>query len=333
MPEDITQIQIDILDYLRKHPRSYVAKAKLCGKFDLTAQKSDRAIAELENWGYQLLRNKEGDIRYGSSPDVLFPHEITFGLSTKTLGINIYSFDRVGSTNVIAHKYADKDEPEGTVILAERQTAGKGRLGRTWHSPAKRGIYLSMILRPQIAPTMAPGLSLIAALSIAKTLREYPGIKATIKWPNDVLFDGRKLAGVLTELAAEIDRIKYVIMGIGINANHDENDFPAELRDKASSLKIVAKAPVDRIKLTKLLLTFLEEHYQEYLSRGFKRLIKPIRSYSSVLGKSITFRQDGNAVTGKAVDIDMNGLLVVETDGKTLALGSGEVSLTESYQS
>lgn len=333
MPEDITQVQIDILDYLRKHPRSYVAKAKLCGKFDLTAQKSDRAIAELENWGYQLLRNKEGDIRYGSSPDVLFPHEITFGLGTKTLGINIYSFDRVGSTNVIAHKYADKDEPEGTVILAERQTAGKGRLGRTWHSPAKRGIYLSMILRPQIAPTMAPGLSLIAALSIAKTLREYPGIKATIKWPNDVLFDGRKLAGVLTELAAEIDRIKYVIMGIGINANHDENDFPAELRDKASSLKIVAKATVDRIKLTKLLLTFLEEHYQEYLSRGFKRLIKPIRSYSSVLGKSITFRQDGNAVTGKAVDIDMNGLLVVETDGKTLALGSGEISLTESYQS
>lgn len=333
MPEDITQIQIDILDYLRKHPRSYFSRKKLCDKFELTTNKSDRAIAELENWGYQLLRNKEGDIRYGSSPDVLFPHEITFGLGTKILGVNIYSFDRVGSTNVIAHKYAEKEEPEGTVILAERQTAGKGRLGRTWHSPAKRGVYLSIILRPQIAPSLAPGLSLIAALSIAKTLREYPGIKATIKWPNDVLFDGRKLAGVLTELAAEIDRIRYVIMGIGINANHDESDFPVELRDKAASLKIVSKSAVDRIKLTKLLLTFLEEHYQEYLSRGFKRLIKPIRSYSSVLGKSITFRHDGNAVTGKAVDIDINGLLVVEIDGKTLALGSGEISLTENYKS
>lgn len=332
MSDDITQIQIDILDFLRKHPRSYAAKKKLCEKFELTTPKADRIIAELENWGYQLLRNPQGDIRYGASPDVLFPHEITFGLGTKILGVNLYSFDRVGSTNVIAHKYAEKDEPEGTVILAERQTAGKGRLGRSWHSPAKRGIYMSLILRPQIAPSQAPGLSLIAALSVAKTMREYPGIKATIKWPNDVLYDGRKLAGVLTELSAEIDRVKYVVMGIGVNVNHDESDFPPDLRDKAASLKIVAHTPIDRIKLTKLLLTILEEHYQEYLSRGFKRLIKPIRSYSSVLGKSITFRHDGTAVIGKAIDIDANGLLVVEVEGKTLSLGSGEISLTENYQ-
>lgn len=331
MSDDITQVQIDILDYLRKHSRSYFSKGDLCDRLSLTSTGAARAIAELENWGYQLLRNKQGDIRYGASPDVLFPHEISFGLNTKILGNNLYSFDRVGSTNVIAHKYAEKNEPEGTVILAERQTAGKGRLGRSWHSPPKRGIYLSLILRPQIAPTSAPGLSLIAALSVAETMREYPGIKAKIKWPNDVLYESRKLAGVLTELAAEIDRVKYVVMGIGINANHCEPEFPPEIHAKASSLKIISGVTIDRIKFTRLLLTVLEEHYLEYLARGFKRLIKPIKSYSSVLGKEIKFSLNGESCSGKAVDIDPQGMLVVEVDGKTHPLGSGEISLTGNY--
>ncbi len=331
MTEDITQIQIDILDYLRRHPRSYYLKNELGKKFALSPQMTDRAVAELENWGYQILRNDAGAIRYGASPDVLFPHEIAFGLEARILGVNVYSFDRVGSTNVIAHKYAEREEPEGTIVLAERQTAGKGRLGRSWHSPSKRGIYMSLILRPQIAPSQAPGLSLVAALSIARTMREYPGIKATIKWPNDVIYEGQKLAGVLTELAAEIDRVRYVIMGIGINVNHDEGDFPPDLRQKASSLMIVSHAQIDRIKLTRLLLTFLEEHYLEYLSRGFKRLIKPIKSYSSVLGKSVSFRSDEELCTGTAIDIDAQGLLVVKIGAKTISLSSGEITLTESY--
>ena len=331
MTEDITQVQIDILYHLRKHSRSYFSVRKISDKFDLSAQKTERAIAELENWGYQILRNQAGDVRYGASPDVLFPHEITFGLDTKVLGDNVYSFDRVGSTNVIAHKYAEKEEPEGTLILAERQTAGKGRLGRSWHSPSKRGIYMSLILRPQISPVMAPGLSLIAALSVAQAMREYPGIAATIKWPNDVLYEGRKLAGVLTELAAEIDRVKYVVMGIGINANHDEDDFPSDLRDKASSLKIVAHREIDRIRLVKLILVNLEEHYHEYLASGFKRLLKPIKNYSSVLGKEVTFKQNGESCVGKAVDIDAQGQLVVSIAGKTIAISSGEISLAENY--
>ncbi|MGB5105656.1 MAG: biotin--[acetyl-CoA-carboxylase] ligase [Candidatus Zixiibacteriota bacterium] len=331
MTEDITQIQIGILYHLRKHPRTYFSVRKISEKFNLPAQKTERAIAELENWGYQILRNPAGDVRYGASPDVLFPHEITYGLATKALGDNVYSFDRVGSTNVIAHKYAEKDEPEGTLILAERQTAGKGRLGRSWHSPAKRGIYMSLILRPQISPVMAPGLSLIAALSVAKAMREYPGISATIKWPNDVLYEGKKLAGVLTELAAEIDRVKYVVMGIGINANHDEDDFPPELRDKASSLKIEGHHEIDRIRLVKLILTYLEEYYHEYLGSGFKRLIKPIKSYSAVLGKNISFKQNEASCIGKAIDIDGAGQLVVEIDGKVISLSSGEITLAENY--
>lgn len=331
MSEDTTQIQIDVLYYLRKHPRSYISLRKLGEKFDLSTQKIERVIAELENWGYQLLRNKSGEIRYGASPDVLFPHEIAFGLETKVLGANVYSFDRVGSTNTLAHKYAEKDEPEGTLILAERQTAGKGRLGRSWHSPAKRGVYMSLILRPQISPTLAPGLSLIAALSIAKAIRAYPGIKATIKWPNDVLYEGAKLAGVLTELAAEIDRVKYVIMGIGLNVNHEREDFPAELQHRATSLKIVAHSGIDRIRLVRELLTLLEEHYHEYLANGFKRLIKPIKSYSSVLGRTITFRQNDELCSGTAIDIDAEGLLVVKVGARTIALSSGEITMTESY--
>lgn len=333
MNEDITQVQIDILNRLRKSSRSFVTIQDLADRMNLTANKTERCIAELENWGYTFDRNKKSGLRYASSPDVLFPHEIDFDLKTDSLGKNIFSFDRVGSTNVIAHKYAERGEPDGTLILAERQTAGKGRLGRNWHSPAKRGVYMSLIIRPEIPPTSAPGLSLVAALSVAQALRDYPRIKAAIKWPNDVLHDGRKLAGVLTELSAEVDRVKYVIIGIGINVNHELQEFPEELREKATSLKIVKQQHIDRVQIVRAVLLRLENHYHEYVKHGFKRLLKTIKSYSCVIGRQVVFNSGDEARSGKAIDIDPHGLLVVEVNGRKTLLSSGEVTLAEDYRS
>ncbi len=331
MSEDITQLQIDILKELREHPRSFFAARILAERFNLPIQRVNRAIRELENWGYKLERDKKDGIRYVASPDVLFPHEIEFELSTETFAGNIYSLDRVASTNVLAHKCAEKGEAEGTLIIAERQTAGKGRLGRSWYSPARRGLYFSIILRPPIAPVQAPGISLIAALSVAEAIKARLRLPAMIKWPNDVLCHDRKVCGVLTELAAELDRVRYIIVGIGINVNHDPKDFPEDLRRKATSLKIAAGTTVGRVELLRAVLERFERHYFKFLKDGLSGAIKSIRAISSVIDREVTFRLDGQVRHGKALDITQDGMLVIESGGRTLTLGSGEISLEESY--
>ncbi len=331
MAEDITQLQIDILEQLRRHPKSHFPIRGLCEMFQLAATRINRAVKELENWGYTLERNKNGDLRFVAAPDVLFPHEISFGLENSLIANNIYSLDRVGSTNALAHKYAEQGEPEGTVIIAERQTAGRGRLGRSWHSPAKRGLYLSIILRPPIPPAQAPGLSLIAALSVVEAIGVTHKVKAEIKWPNDVLIAGKKLSGALTELSAEIDQVRYVVVGIGVNVNHDLADFPSELQSKATSLRLATGSPVDRLSFCRRILHRFEHNYNRFLSGGLPMLLKAIRSHSAVIERTIEFHHDGKSCRGQAIDIDEHGRLVVRVDGKLLALNSGEITLAENY--
>lgn len=331
MAHDITQLQIDVLNELRSHPRSYISMQRLAENTSHSPQRIARALKELENWGYRFLHDSASGVRYISSPDVLFPHEIELGLEARIIAQNIYSLDRVSSTNTLAHKYAEQGQPEGTLIIAERQTAGKGRFGRSWHSPAGCGLYFSLILRPPIPPAQAPGISLIAALSVVEAIRASSKLKAQVKWPNDVLCDGHKVAGVLTELAAELDRVRYVVVGIGINVNHEAADFPPTLRDKASSLRQCVGTPLHRIKLLQLVLSRFEINYLRFVHCGLKDAIKSIRRYSSVLGKPVSFQINGNHQQGRAVDIDGNGMLVVEVNGKTMTLGSGEISLAENY--
>ena len=241
MPEDISQTQVDILNLLRDEGDGWIATKKLAEDLHLSVRAVNAGLRELLRWGYRFDTDRQGDVRLQKTPDILFPHEIARGLKTQILGHNIHGFGRVGSTNTVARRYADKGAPEGIVIVAESQTAGKGRLGRSWLSPAKLGIYVSIILRPTIAPAQAPGLSLVAALSVAESIRNCAKLQATIKWPNDVLIEDRKIAGVLTELSAEMDCVDFVIVGIGINVNQQAKDFPTELADKASSVEDCAR--------------------------------------------------------------------------------------------
>jgi BirA family transcriptional regulator, biotin operon repressor / biotin---[acetyl-CoA-carboxylase] ligase len=331
MAEDITQSQIDILNFLQDQDDTWVSIKALATQFHLTTAKVNASLRELLRWGYRFESNKRGQIRFQLAPDILFPHEIARNLKTATLGREIHAFRSAGSTNTIAQRYAERGAPNGTLIIAGRQTAGRGRLGRKWLSPAKVGIYLSLILRPKIAPAHAPGLSLIAALSVAESLARYPKLPATIKWPNDVLVHGRKVAGVLTELSAEIDRVSYVIVGIGINANQVISDFPAELAGKATSLRIESAAKVDRVKVVQNVLVHFDRRYQQFLRTGLKDQIKSIREHSAILSREITFKSSGKTMTGTAVDIDDDGSLIVNSNKRQIKLSSGEVTLAESY--
>jgi BirA family biotin operon repressor/biotin-[acetyl-CoA-carboxylase] ligase len=333
MPEDISQIQIDILNLLHDKGDDWVSTKKLAEHFHLSVRAVNAGLRELLRWGYRFDTNSRGEVRLQKTPDILFPHEITRGLKTQILGCDIYGFGRVGSTNNVARRYADKGALEGTVIVAESQTAGKGRLGRSWLSPAKLGTYVSIILRPAIAPAQAPGLSLVAALSVAEAIRSHTKLHATIKWPNDVLVEGRKIAGVLTELSAELDCVDFVIVGIGINVNQQPKDFPEELADKASSLRIACGHPVSRIVLIRELLLNLEKRYLSFIKSGLKDQIKTIREYSSILSKQVSFHHNGRVLTGVAVDIDSDGLLIVNVGKHTCKLSSGEVTMTENYRS
>jgi BirA family biotin operon repressor/biotin-[acetyl-CoA-carboxylase] ligase len=331
MPDDITQTQIDILNLLKDESERWTSTQALGEKFHLSTKKVNQSLSELLRWGYRFETSRRGEVRFKTAPDILFPHEIARGLKTQMLGCEIHGFRSVSSTNSVAHRHAIKNAPDGTIIVTGRQTAGRGRLGRSWMSPPKLGIYLSVILRPTVAPAQAPGLSLVAALSVAEAIRHYPGLSAMIKWPNDVLVNGKKVAGVLTELSAELDRINFVVIGIGINVNHEPKDFPSELADRATSLQIEQGRPVNRVRLVQEVLLQLEKRYLQFLKSGLKDQLKAIKDYSSILARQISIRHDNKTLVGTAIDIDVDGALVVSVGRRTLKLLSGEISLTESY--
>lgn len=331
MSDDITQTQIDILNLLKDQNDRWISTQTLAEKFHLSIKKVNQSLSELLRWGYRIETSRRGEIRLLAAPDILFPHEIVRGLKTQILGCEIHGFPSVGSTNSVASRHAIKNSPEGTIIIAGRQTAGRGRLGRSWISPPKVGIYLSTILRPAIAAAQAPGLSLVAALSVAEAIRHYPGLSAMIKWPNDVLVNGKKVAGVLTELTAELDRVNFVIIGIGINVNHEPNYFPAELADKATSLRIEQGCTVNRVKLLQEVLLRLEMRYLRFLKSGLTDQLREIKDCSSLLTRQISFQYNNKTQVGTAIDIDADGSLVVNVGERVLRLSSGEISLTESY--
>ncbi len=238
----------------------------------------------------------------------------------------IYHFDLIDSTNIKAKELAPIEE-EGTVIVAEEQTMGKGRLGRTWVSQKGKGIYMSMILKPKVDMMKVSRITLIGAAAVHLALKEI-GIKSKIKWPNDILVGDKKICGILTEMNCDLDKVNYVIMGIGINVNLGEDEIPKELREKATSLKIFSGKSVDKERLFKLVLDYFEELYSHFKDNGAMGQVLDIcRKNSSVIGREIKVIKGNDVRVGEALDINKNGELVVEFVEGVEAINSGEVSV------
>ena len=324
----LEQLADRILLLVRSHPKRKVEIEKLPKKIKAEISDINAALRILNEWGYRFLQDKN-KISFVSAPDILSATEISHKLKTKFIGKVIHSFNTVKSTNDIAHQLADKGAVEGTIVTAEKQTLGKGRLGRSWHSPDKMGIYVSIILRPKFTPDQAPGLSIMSALAVAETLNEHAPKKVQIKWPNDILINGRKVSGVLTELSAEKSKINYVIVGIGINVKQSEGDFPPNLRATATSLQRETAKEISRVDLTKLLLVNFENEYLRYKKDQLKKSLVRIRKWSSLLNQEVTLRWNGAAITGTAIDIDSTGSLIIESNGNRMTISSGEVSVVK----
>ena len=245
-------------------------------------------------------------------------------------GAAIHYFERLDSTSTTAFDLARSGAADGTVVIAEAQTRGRGRLGRSWVSPPFCNLYLSVVLRPPIAATAAPQLTLVAGVALAEVVGLWtPG--ATIKWPNDVLVDGRKLAGVLTEMEADGDLVRFVILGIGVNLNSVMDDFPAELHDKATSLRLATGAAVDRVAFADALLARLEERYQLFLHSGFGAIRPLWEARSGLTGHVVAVDEGGRQQTGTVIGIDEDGVLLLHTASGERRIVAGEVTVIDGY--
>ncbi|MDP2841491.1 MAG: biotin--[acetyl-CoA-carboxylase] ligase [Candidatus Methanoperedens sp.] len=260
--------------------------------------------------GYMIKSStKEGYTLVGS-PDVLAPAEIKAGLKTSMMGKNIHYFKETESTNILARDMAGSVD-EGTVIIAESQTGGRGRMGRKWISP-EGGIWLSVVLKPRMQPLHAPRITLLAGVAVAKTIRNF-GLSAKIKWPNDVLINGKKVCGILTEIGAEMDSIQYIVVGIGIDANVDTETFPEEFRDSSTSLKNELGYDINRVEFVQKLLIELESLYLKFQKEGFTSIIEEWRMMSATIGQWVKITTQSRIMYGEAVGVDSDGALILET--------------------
>lgn len=271
-------------------------------------------IAAVPHLGYQLI----------TSPDKLLSYEIQSGLDTKILGQNVIVFETVTSTMDEAFRLGMENAPEGTVVCAETQSKGRGRLGRAWISPKGKGLYFSVILRPSLPLNQLSQLTLMSAVALAQAIESSSELKPAIKWPNDILLGNLKLAGILTELCAESDQVKFVVLGIGLNVNTSVH----QLTSGATSLKAATGRNIERVKVFQEILRSLEKGYLKLLNHEFSKVMEEWKKRSGTLKKRIRITDPVGSIEGEAVDLDEDGaLLIKKNDGITIRKTAGDIHL------
>lgn len=316
-----------VLAYLKTHNGRFASVKEIKESLNITRQKALDSITYLREAGYLIETKSDDGFRLISSPDTILPVEINAGLSCRKFGCRVFSYNSVGSTNHTAHDFAKAGMPEGTIVIADTQTKGRGRLGRHWYSQAGKGLYFSLILRPKLMPSQTPGLSLIAGLAVIRAIYAITGHKMLMKWPNDILSHDKKLAGILIELEAELDRVDYVIVGIGVNVNHLKKDFPRQLNRIATSLKIETGINLTRSVLLKQILIHFEKIYDNFCYHGLKYLAKELLECSAVYKKKVSLSLGKRKIAGIAVGFDDNGGLIIKGKNGLQAYSAGEVTM------
>jgi len=298
-----------ILECLRKK-QDYVSGDQLSHRLGITRQALWKHIQEFKELGYDIVAVPHLGYRLVSSPDRLFENEVNRDLHTEFVGKKIYYFDSLSSTMDTAMQLGMKGSPCGTLVLAESQAKGRGRLGREWLSPKYKGIYLSLILRPKIPPAQASVLTLLAAVSACEAIKEVAGIDTRIKWPNDILIGSKKIGGILTELVASMDAVNFVIIGMGLNVNNDRKI----LLSSATSLSQQKKENIDRVILLQQILRDIEKNYLVFSAKGAGPIIEKWRHYNITLGNRVKVYFQKEHIEGEAADIDTDGGLLVRAD-------------------
>jgi BirA family transcriptional regulator, biotin operon repressor / biotin---[acetyl-CoA-carboxylase] ligase len=260
------------------------------------------------------------------------PQNFADAIKTKTFGCRIHYYETIGSTNLLARELAKGNAPEGTLVIAEEQSQGRGRNNRIWFSPKGKSLLFSIILRPEWEPNHAMRLTAIAAIAVAEGIQKSTGLPALIKWPNDVRVHGKKVAGILTELEVQKSKTKFAIVGIGVNISIKKNEFPEEFRNQASSLQIELEneKTISRKKVIAEIMKYFELHYFQCLKEGTKSAMTEWKRLSDTLGKLVQVKGLKNKTTGYVADIDLDGSLILRSSsGIITKVVSGEITLLE----
>ena len=278
--------------------------------------------------GYQIEAVPARGYRLVSSPKLLNRHEITAGLVTRRIASSLVCLKETDSTNAVAFKMAEEGAEEGTVVIADAQSAGKGRLGRIWLSPAGVNLYCSVVLRPAISPVAACQLTFLSVVAVARAIEKCTSLKPQIKWPNDILVSGKKVAGLLNEMNAETEKVNFVVLGIGVNLNMRLSQLGETLRHPATSLMEEGGAEVDRVAFTRTLLQELDELYDRFLLEGEAPVRAEWLERSAIKGRQVRVNLGTREITGEVQGVDQfGGLLVKLYDGTVETVLSGDVTL------
>ncbi len=305
---------------------SYISGQQLSEQLHISRTAIWKHMKELEKDGYVIEAKPKTGYRIKEFSGNVSSNTITWGLNTSWLGKEIIHKPTVTSTQFVAHQAARDNKPHGTVVIADEQSSGRGRMDRVWHSKKGKGVWMSIILRPKIPPYMAPQLTLMTATAIAEVLDQYDDLQPKIKWPNDILIQNKKVAGILTEMQAEQDRIQYVVVGIGLNVNQEDTEIPDAIHYRATSLKMETEKEWPIIDLVQQILEALEKEYESFLKNGFPDVKSKWENYGFRIGEKISLHSGSEKKEAVFLGIAEDGALLIESsNGETEKIYSAEI--------
>lgn len=299
-----------VLECLRAAEGRHVSGEDISKSLRVTRTAVWKSIRSLKKLGYKIAAAPRLGYRFVAAPDKLFADEIARGLKTRVVGKRVFAYAETDSTNDVAWRLGTMGAVEGACVFTEFQKKGRGRLGRTWSAPRAKNVLVSVLLRPDLAPAHVSRLTLLASVAAARAVEAATGRRPGIKWPNDLLHDGQKLCGILTEMSAEADRVNFVVVGIGVNVNSSGRDLPPG----ATSLKKMAGKPVSRLEFARRLLAELDADYARFREEGFEPVMRDWAQYSVTTGRRVSASMLGRKLQGEATGIDSDGALWIRLD-------------------
>lgn len=322
-------MKAEILTIL-KDTDGYVSGQELCEWFGVSRTAVWKAMNQLKKEGYEIESVQNKGYHLVKTPDILSKNELVSIRKTKWVGTEICYFDVTDSTNTQAKSLGEGDAPNGTLVVAGKQESGRGRRGRSFESPAGTGIFMTLLLRPEIEPQNASMLTLVSALAVAKGIEHMVDLPVQIKWPNDIVINGKKVCGILTEMSAQMDYVNYIVIGIGINVGNEE--FPEEIKDVATSIYLESGKHVNRAMLIEKIWEEFEDYYELYeKTQDLSSLVKEYDSYLVNRGQKVRVLDSKEPYEGKAMGITDRGELIVDTWEARRLVSAGEVSVRGVY--
>lgn len=296
-----------------------ISGQQLADEFGISRTAIWKHLQTLQDDGYTFETLKKKGYVLTGTPDRVDAARVSTLLNTKCFGHSIHYFEECDSTQTIAQELARNGAEDGTIVISETQTAGKGRMSRPWESTRGKGIWMTIIIRPDILPQQAPPFTLVVAVAVVNALKSlYKNFTPIIKWPNDILINGRKCTGILTEMVAEMDRVQALLIGMGINVNQQQDDFPDELQQIATSITVEEGETIDRAELVASIVNYFEEYTNQYLQNGFAPIKQLWEQSSGTIGKRIKATTLTEVIEGLAVGITENGVLEIRLDNSEI---------------